>query len=98
MYQRSNVTKVLTIVGLALMAAIAAWQFYVFASFTDAKGAIDVQGGTLHLGLAIGIAVLVCVGGFFFFSRDLRYDSRNEMHINSPGQRPGSTGSGKDLP
>ena len=96
MYQRNNVTKVLTIVGLALLAAIAAWQFYVFASFKDANGAIDVQGGTLHLGLAIGIAVLVCVGAFFFFSRLLQYDSRNEMHINSPGQRS-PTGPGKDL-
>ena len=91
-------TKVLSVVGLTALAAISAWQFYVFASFKDASGAVDAQGGTLHLGLAIGMAALVCVGGFFFFSRLLRYDQRNEMHINSPGQRPGQTGFGKDLP
>jgi hypothetical protein len=71
------------------LAAIAAWQFYLFASFKDAKGVVDLQGGSLHLWLAIGVAVLVCVGGFFFLSKLLRYDRRNEMHINSAGQPKG---------
>lgn len=98
MHQRNSVTKLLMTVGLALLAAVAAWQFYVFASFKDASGAVDAQGGTLHLGLAIGIAAVVCVGGFFLFSKLLQYDQRNEMHINSPGQAPGLTGPRKDLP
>jgi len=38
------------------------------------------------LWLAIGIALIVCVGGFFLFSRLLRYDQQNEMHITSPGR------------
>ena len=89
MYQRNNVTKVLSVVALTALAALAGWQFYVFATFKDASGAVDVQGGTLHLWVAIGIAVLVCVGGFFLFSKLLRYDNRNEMHITSTGQQIG---------
>ena len=89
--------KILSIAGLTALALISAWQFYVFASFRDANGLVDLQGGTLHLGLAIGIAAIVCVGGFLFFSRLLRYDQRDELHINSPGQRPGPTGFRKDL-
>ena len=85
MYQGNSRTKVLSVIGLMALAAVAAWQFYAFATFNDASGAIDIQGGTLHLWLAIGIAVLVCVGGFFLFSKLLRYDRRNEMHITTAG-------------
>ena len=97
MYQRNNVMKVITLIGLSAMAAIAAWQFYLFATFKDANGAVDVQGGTVHLWLAIGIAALVCVGGFFLFSKVLRYDKRNETHITSPGPRVGPPGFRKDV-
>lgn len=88
--------KVLSIVGLMALAAISAWQFYLFASFRDAQGVVDLQGGTVHLWFAIGIAVLVCVGGFFLFSRLLRYDKRNEMHITFAGQPKGPKGFRKD--
>ena len=97
MYRRNKVLKVLAVIGVTAMAAIAAWQFYLFATFRDANGAVDVQGGSLHLWLAIGVAVLVCVGGFFLFSRVLRYDKRNEMHITAPGQRMGPVGFRKDV-
>lgn len=97
MYQSNNVTKVLAVAGLAALAAIAAWQFYAFATFKDASGTVDIQGGTFHLWLAIGIAVLVCVGGFFLFSKLMRYDKRNEMHITSTGQQMRGTGFRKDL-
>lgn len=89
--------KVLSIVGLLALAAIAAWQFYLFATFKDATGAVDLQGGTLHLVLAIGVAAIVFVGGFLFFSRVLRYDQRNEMHITSAGQQTGPIGFRKDV-
>ena len=89
MYQRDYLIKVLLVIGLTALGAIATWQFYLFATFKDANGAIDIQGGTLHLWLAIGIAVLVCVGGFFLFSKVLRYDKQNEMHITLAGQRIG---------
>jgi hypothetical protein len=84
--------KFLTIIGLTGLAAIAALNFYLFATFKDASGAVDVQGGTLHLWLAIGISVLLCIGEFFFFSNVLRYDRRNEMHITSADQQRGPAG------
>ena len=68
---------------MTALAALAAWQFYLFATFKDANGAVDVQGGTLHLWLAIGITLLVCIGGVFFFSKVLSYDRRDEIHITS---------------
>ena len=84
--QKKSVTGIsIPVIGLAVLAAVAAWQFYLFANFKDAKGVAAGQGGTLHLWLAIGIALIVCVGGFFLFSRLIRYDRRNEMHITSPG-------------
>jgi hypothetical protein len=97
LYQRDYLRKVLVVIGLAALAAIAAWQFYLFATFRDANGGIDTQGGALHLWLAIGVAVLVCVGGFFLLSKGLRYDQRNEMHITSAGQQIGAVGFRKDV-
>jgi amino acid permease len=86
LYQRKSVTKVLAVIGLAALAVIAAQQFYLFAIFKDAKGAVVGQGGTVHLWLAIGVALIACVGGFFLFSRVIRYDKRNETHITSQGR------------
>lgn len=97
MDQRKQTVKVLAVIGLAAGAAIAAWQFYDFATFKEASGAVDVQGGTLHLWLAIGMGVLVCAGGFFLFSKLLRYDNRNEMHITSAGQQIPAAGFRRDL-
>lgn len=83
---KDRFTKILmSVISLAVLAAVAAWQFYLFAIFKDANGVATGQGGTVHLWLAIGIALIVCVGGFLLFSRLLRYDQRNEMHITSPG-------------
>jgi hypothetical protein len=96
LYQGNNITKVLSVVGLMALAAISAWQFYMFATFKDATGAVDPQGGTLHLWLAIGVAILVCVGGFFLFSKLMRYDNRNEIHITSTSQQTGPVGFRKD--
>jgi uncharacterized membrane protein len=89
--------KFLTIIGLTGLVAIAALNFYLFATFKDATSAVDVHGGTLHLWLAIGVTALVCIGGFFFFSAVLRYDSRNEMHITSADQQRGPAGFRKNL-
>lgn len=89
MDQKTSLTKILATIGLAVLATIAAWQFYLFATFKDVSGAHDLQGGTLHLWVAIGIAVIVCVGGIFLFSRFLRYDNRDEMHITSQGHAAG---------
>ncbi len=79
--------RILMLLGLAIFAAIAAWQFYLFAVFRGADGIADVQGGTIHLWVAIGIGLVTCVGAFFVISSFRRYDRRNEMHITSHGVR-----------
>jgi hypothetical protein len=75
----------MAVIGLAALAAIAAWQFYMFAVFKDVNGAVDLQGGKLHLWLAIGITLIVCIAGIFLFSKFIRYDRRNDLHITSQG-------------
>ena len=87
--KKSTAKTLMAVIGLAALGAVAAWQFYLFAIFKNADGVIDVQGGKLHLWLAIGTAFIVCIAGFFLLSRFLSYDNRNEIHITSPGQAPG---------
>ena len=67
-------------VGL-LAAVIALWQFYVFVVFRDAQGALDVQGGGLHLLLAIGAALAACACVFAGLFR--RINKSEEYHITS---------------
>jgi hypothetical protein len=82
-YVRKSLATVLaSIGGVILLAALAVWQFYEFVIFRNA-GIADVQGGSLHLWLAIGAALIACVAGFFVFSVFLRYDRDDEMHITS---------------
>jgi hypothetical protein len=84
--QKKSMTRILlAVTGLAALAAVAAWQFYLFVVFKDAQGVVDVQGGSIHLWLAIGIALIACLAGFFVFSRFVRHDARDEIHITSPG-------------
>lgn len=67
-------------VGL-LTAAIAIWQFYLFVVFRNSQGALDVQGGGLHLWMAIGAAVVTCAcvfAGIFG-----RINKTEEFHITS---------------
>ena len=81
--KKSSVKSLAAVIGLAAVAAFGAWQFYLFVIFKDSQGVADVQGGTIHLWLAIGVAVIVCIAGVFLFSRFLRYDARDEIHITS---------------
>lgn len=67
-------------VGL-LMAAIAVWQFYRFSSFQDSQGVVDLQGGTIHLWLAIGAAIAACTCAFLGIFR--RINKTEEFHITS---------------
>ena len=67
-------------VGL-LTAVIAVWQFYVFVGFRDAQGSLDVQGGGLHLWLAIGAAFAACACLFAGIFR--RVNQTEEFHITS---------------
>lgn len=83
-YFRQHSAKVRTsIVGLFMLAAIAMWQFYLFATFRDAEGILNLNGGLAHLWWAISLTVIACVVGFFVFSAFVRYDSSDELHITS---------------
>ncbi|HEX8175909.1 MAG TPA: hypothetical protein VF543_12395 [Pyrinomonadaceae bacterium] len=42
---------------------------------------MDLQGGAMHLWLAIGAALMACLAGFLVFSVFLRYDKTRELHI-----------------
>jgi len=81
---RKSPTNVLAAgITLASIAAIALWQFYLFATYKNPQGLVDVQGGTHHLWWAIGAGVIACLAGVFVFSVFVRYDADNEMHITS---------------
>ena len=64
-----------------MMAAIATWQFYLFAAFRDSRGVLEAQGGGLHLWLAIGAAVMTCLCAFVGIFR--RINKTDELHITS---------------
>jgi len=83
-YIRKSLTNVLA-AGIAATAlvAVAIWQLYLFATFKDAKGIFDVQGGVNHLGWAFGTALLACLTSFFLFTVFGRYDKANEIHVTS---------------
>lgn len=95
--QRKSIKSLVAVISLAALAAFGAWQFYLFVTFKNTKGVVDVQGGTVHLWLAVGIALIVCIAGVFLFSKFLRYDTRNEIHITSPGPLLGSGGTTKNV-
>lgn len=81
---RKSLTNVLAAVaGVIALAAIAIWQFYLFVTFGNSQGIVDVQGGTNHLWWAIGVGLIACLASFLVFSVFLRYDKDNEMHIIS---------------
>ncbi len=68
---------------VAAVALIAAWQFYLFASFKNSQGIFDPTGGTVHLWLALGAAAVACLAGFIAFSVSVGYNEADDMHINS---------------
>lgn len=82
---RQNQKNFLMVIGVVALAAVAAWQFYLFVVFRNPDGIVDLQGGTIHLWVAIGLGLITCVAGFFLISNFRRYDRRNELHITSPG-------------
>lgn len=84
MYIRKSLTNVLAaVIGVIAIAAVAVWQFYQFITFKTSHGVLEVQGGTIHLWLAIGAALIACLAGFLVFSVFLRYDKNNELHITA---------------
>ena len=69
-----------SIVGVIAFAAVAIWQFYSFVTFDGA------QGGSLHLWLAIAMAVLACGLAFLVFSFFVQHDQDDDLHITSTGR------------
>ena len=68
---------------ITVIAVIAVWQFYLFATFKNSQGVLDASGGTIHLWLAIGAAVVACVLGFLAFSVSVSHNEADDMHITS---------------
>jgi hypothetical protein len=77
----------MVVTAVAALAAIALWQFYVFVTFKDAAGVVDVQGGSIHMWSAIIFGLAACIGAFLGASFFVRYDRSDEMHITSPPAR-----------
>ncbi len=75
------------IIVVMSIAVIAVWQFYLFVTFKNTNGIVDVQGGIQHLWWAIGFGLFACIAAFLSFSVFLRYDGNDEMHITSPPPR-----------
>jgi hypothetical protein len=71
------------LIGVISLAAVAVWQFYAFVTFKDETGLVDLQGGRLHLWLAVGLGLLACIAAFFILSVFLRHDRSDEMHITT---------------
>jgi len=87
-YSRKN--SRITFVSIAMlisMTAVASWQFYEYATFKHDNGLINIQGGVIHLLLALLLAFLACGLGFFMASRLLRYDADDQVHITSQPDR-----------
>jgi membrane associated rhomboid family serine protease len=72
-----------SIAALPLFLALAVWQFYLFVTFRGANGTLESHGGYIHLVIAICVALLACITGFFVFSVFLRRDREDELHITS---------------
>src|ERR1051325_9949775 len=89
--------SLMAVIGLAALGAFAALQFYSFVAFKNADGVIDVQGGTVHLWMAIGATLVVCITGFFLFSGYLRYDKRNDFHVSPRGPFSGDGRRGRAI-
>jgi CDP-diglyceride synthetase len=81
-YATKNLKNVVgSIVGLIVVAAIGIWQFYAYATFKDANGLMNPEGGTVHLLLAIVMAVFASFMAFLVFSVFLRHDTDDDLHI-----------------
>ena len=66
------------VVGIAA-GVFAIYEYYLFASFRNAQGVADMQGGTNHLWLAIGATVLALVCGLIYFLGHV--NKEEEIHI-----------------
>jgi len=83
-YAKKNSAKIAaSIIGVVLILLLAMWQFYLFVTFKDQNGLLDVQGGTNHLWWAIAMALFACLASFFVFSVFVQHDTDDDLHITS---------------
>jgi hypothetical protein len=83
-YIRKSLTNALSAVIVVMtIAAVAIWQFYLFISFKDAHGGAGMLGGTRHLWLGLGAALIAFIAGLFLFSVFLRYDRKDDLDVAS---------------
>jgi hypothetical protein len=73
-----SIKDVLSILIAIAAAIFAIYQFYLFETFKS-NGVTDVQGGTNHLWLAIGSAIVAVVAGIIYFSGHV--NKEEEIHI-----------------
>ena len=85
--KKSRNNLLFAIIAVMSIGVIAVWQFYLFVTFKNTNGIVDVQGGIQHLWWAIGFGLLGFTAAVLLFSVFMRYDSNDEMHITSPPPR-----------
>ena len=82
-YVRKNKKNVLgAIVGVVVVATIAVWQFYQFATFKSA-GLAEAQNGSSHLWWAIAFTIFAFGTAFLVFLAFVSHDADDELHITS---------------
>jgi predicted MFS family arabinose efflux permease len=74
-----SIKDVLAVVVALAAAIFAIYQFYLFATFKNAQGVTDMQGGTYHLWMAIGAAVVAVIAGIVYFTGHVNQEE--EIHI-----------------
>jgi hypothetical protein len=74
-----SIKDVLAVVVALAAAIFAIYQFYLFATFKNAQGITDMQGGTYHLWMAIGAAVVAVIAGIVYFTGHVNQEE--EIHI-----------------
>jgi len=79
--KKSGPNIVAMMIGVAALAAMSVWQFYLFATFKDSQGIVGVQGSLNHFWWGLGAALIACIIGFLVFWLFLQYDRKNELHV-----------------
>lgn len=83
-YIKQNSAKIFaSLLSIVVVLALAGWQFFLFVTFKNGSGRLDVQGGTNHLWWAIAMALCACVVAFFVFSAFVQHDAADDLHITS---------------
>jgi hypothetical protein len=100
----SNRSKfVAAVLGLLVLAIIAAWQLFLFAMLRDPLGLLDSQGGRNHLWLGVSASFAACLAGalmfYFFLHRERnKWPNLSTASIEPPLTADSSTNSLPGVP